>query len=165
MKLIVGLGNPGEKYTTTRHNAGFIFVDNLCKVLELSWAIEKKSDAAVAKNAKFILAKPQTFMNNSGTAVAKLLTYFKVPVENLVVVHDDVDLPFGEYRLKQGSGSAGHHGVIDIIEKVGTQDFWRFRIGVGRPAESKYSVEDYVLKPFAPSEVEFIRSLPYQFLL
>ena len=165
MKLIVGLGNPGEKYINTRHNTGFIFVNHLCEVLELSWAFEKKVDAEVAKNAKFILAKPQGFMNNSGVAVAKLLSYFKVPVENLVVVHDDVDLPFGEYRLRQGSGSAGHHGVIDIIEKIGTQDFWRFRIGVGRPSDSKYNVEDYVLKPFAPDEVDFIRSLPHEFLL
>ena len=128
MKLIVGLGNPGEKYTNTRHNAGFIFTDHLSDVLGLSWAFEKKLDAEVAKDSKFVLAKPQSSMNNSGTAVAKVLSYFKIPVDNLVVVHDDVDLPFGEYRLKKGSGSAVHHGVIDIMEKRDTQNFWRLRI-------------------------------------
>lgn len=157
MRLIIGLGNPGKEYERTRHNAGFLFLD----VLKEKWdfpefVMEKKFSAsvsaAVRDGEKTLLVKPETFMNRSGESVAAIVNFFKLSPADLVVIHDDLDLPFGTWKDAAGSGAAGHNGVSDIIEKLGTKDFRRIRIGIGRPADNRDSA-DYVLETFTPEEL------------
>ncbi len=144
-KLIVGLGNPGEKYKNTRHNVGFIVVDAFVEKLGLKWAFDKRFNAEVATNNEYIFVKPQTYMNESGTTVKKLVSYFGTDHSDLIIVHDDVDLEASSTRFKKGSGAAGHHGVEDIIKKLGSNDFWRLRVGIGRPANKAFDVHGFVL--------------------
>ncbi|MFZ5425278.1 MAG: aminoacyl-tRNA hydrolase [Patescibacteria group bacterium] len=155
MKIIVGLGNPGEKYNNTRHNVGFMFVDTLATSLEVSWSFDSKFNAYVAKSStnSVLLVKPQTYMNLSGESVAKVVNFYKVDFNDLIVVHDDVDLEFGKIRYKKNMGAAGHHGVEDIIQMLSEKSFWRIRIGVGRPNEQAFEVHDYVLSKFNNSEL------------
>jgi PTH1 family peptidyl-tRNA hydrolase len=157
MKLIVGLGNPGKEYSRNRHNAGFIIVDEIASKNSLPWENSSKFDADVDISKDFILAKPQTFMNKSGEAVSKILNFYKIDLKDLYVIHDDVDLPFGEVKKQLGAGSAGHKGVESIIEKVGTQDFWRIRIGIGRPSDNT-PVEDWVLRDFNSEELTLVKN-------
>ncbi|MDP3954820.1 MAG: aminoacyl-tRNA hydrolase [bacterium] len=165
MKLIVGLGNPGEKYLNTRHNIGFMAVDKLLKDLapveKSRWELDGKTKAETAKLGEILLAKPQTFMNAVGFAVAKLVNFYKVESSDLWVVHDDLDLPLGKIKIRQGGGAAGHHGLESIIEKLGTTNFVRFRLGVGRPKGhdaweklniKRREVEKYVLSKFSATE-------------
>jgi peptidyl-tRNA hydrolase, PTH1 family len=160
IKLIVGLGNPGEKYRNTKHNAGFIFVDHLAEQLGVTFSYEKKFDSELARSNNTILVKPQTFMNTSGPAVARLVDYYNIKdLGNLTVVNDDVDLPPLAHKCKKASGPAGHHGVEDIIEKLGSKDFWRLRVGVGRPENKKYDVRDFVLSRFSDQEIDYIKNL------
>ena len=159
MKIIVGLGNPEQKHFNNRHNAGFIFVDTLAMDRELSWELEKKFNSEIAANKSLMLVKPQTYMNRSGEAVTKIVNYFKIDLNDLVIVHDDVDLNPGETRFKRGMSAAGHHGIENIIEKLGSNDFWRLRIGVGRPVDKKFDVEDYVLGDLTENEIETIKNL------
>lgn len=152
MKLIVGLGNPGKKYEKTRHNLGFMAVDFLREAAGApKFKLNKKCLAEVSKTDEIIFAKPQTFMNNSGEAVAKLLSFFKLTPANLIVIHDDLDLDFGKIKAGAGHGAAGHNGVQSIIGALSTKDFNRHRVGVGRPAPNIPS-EDYVLQNFSPDE-------------
>lgn len=144
-KLIVGLGNPGKKYEDTAHNVGFQFVEYMARELGLKWALNKKFNAYVAEGTDLYLIKPQTFMNLSGTPVQKFVSYYEIPQENLIVVHDEVDLPFQNFKIQQGRGSAGHNGVKDIISHLGENNFWRVRIGVGRPENNQYDLKDFVL--------------------
>ncbi len=144
-KLIVGLGNPGDKYKNTRHNVGFMLVDNLVEKLNLKWEFDKRFNSEVAANNEYIFAKPQTFMNESGSAVKRLVSYFGINLDALIVIHDDVDLEAGDVKFKKGSGSAGHHGVEDIIEKLDSKDFWRLRVGIGRPQNQSFDVHSFVL--------------------
>lgn len=153
MKLIIGLGNPGKKFEKTRHNCGFIVLDKIVIDKGLNWRFDKGSNAEIAKGGDRIFAKPQTFMNDSGFSVAKLVGFYKIDLDNLIVVHDDVDLPFGEFRYRKGSGTAGHHGVESIFEKLGSLDFWRFRVGVDRPQGSAFDVKEYVLEKFSDEQV------------
>jgi len=132
MKLIVGLGNPGKKYQNTRHNVGQMVTAKLKPV------------------PGFIFANTDGYMNESGFSVQKLVHFYKVDPANLYLIHDDLDLPVGEYRLQFDRGPAGHHGVESSIQQLGTQAFWRIRIGIGKPAN--IPVEDYVLMPFTPDE-------------
>jgi PTH1 family peptidyl-tRNA hydrolase len=152
--LIVGLGNPGREYKDNRHNVGFLLLDALAEKLGLRFT-RMESKALVTKSElkgkRLILAKPQTFMNLSGQAVGGLLKFYKIPLENLLIVYDDVDLPLGTLRLRPGGGSAGHKGVKSIIERLATQDFSRLRVGIGRPP-GRMEAADYVLQDF--SEVE-----------
>ncbi|MBI2552006.1 aminoacyl-tRNA hydrolase [Candidatus Uhrbacteria bacterium] len=143
MKLIVGLGNPGKEYEKTRHNVGFLAVDGIARDLQFSkWKMEKKLEAEVCRGfiasccEDVILAKPQTFMNNSGAAVKKLTVNYRLTTDDLLIVHDDLDLELGTLRLSYGSGSAGHNGVQSIIDALGTKDFWRLRVGIGRPPQA-----------------------------
>ena len=153
MKLIIGLGNPGEEYEKTRHNIGFMALEGIRgQVLGFSnWKLEKKLEAEVSRGhiasccEDVILAKPQTFMNNSGRAVKLLTTHYKLRPTDLLVVHDDIDLPFGTLRLSFGSGSAGQNGVQSIIDTLGTKDFWRLRIGIGPKLGE---ADKFVLKRF-----------------
>ena len=154
--IIFGLGNPGREYEMTRHNIGFIALDKL--------SIEWKIDIARVKykslvgegrvnGRKLILVKPLTYMNNSGNSVRSFLNFYKITPDNLLVVHDDIDLPFGSLRLRASGGSAGQRGMQSIIAKVGTNNFSRLRIGIGRPP-GRMDPKDYVLKKFSDSDRE-----------
>jgi PTH1 family peptidyl-tRNA hydrolase len=154
MYLIFGLGNPGNRYQLTRHNIGFMVLEKLASGLEID--LKQKSFNALwgrgkLKDKNVLLAMPQTYMNLSGNAVRQLLAFFKADINNLIVVHDDLDLPFGTVRLKTGGGNAGHKGLESIVENLGSSDFARVRIGIGRPVE-KARIESYVLERFAPQE-------------
>ena len=148
LKVIVGLGNPGPKYTETRHNAGFWFVEEVARKYGASFRLEKKFHGEVAKvnvEGKDIwLLKPGTFMNRSGLATNSLLSFYRISAEQLLVAHDEIDLPPGTAKLKTGGGHGGHNGLRDIISQLCTKDFHRLRIGVGHPG-SKDQVVDYVL--------------------
>ncbi|MFA6982289.1 MAG: aminoacyl-tRNA hydrolase [Patescibacteria group bacterium] len=161
MKIIVGLGNPGKQYEKNRHNVGFMLLDDYVSKKNLSWSEEKKLQGEVSKHEDLVLVKPDTFMNASGDCVSKVLSYYKVGLDDLVVIHDDVDLEFGKTVFKKGSGSAGHHGVEDIILKVGSQDFWRYRVGVGRPENVDLEVSDWVLSDLSSAQLDDIRNIPF----
>lgn len=159
MKLIVGLGNPGKKYEQTRHNVGFMALDSLAKELGLDWNDHKKSKSLLAKGVDAILLKPQTFMNLSGEAVVAALNFFKLGQEDLIVIHDDLDIELGKIRCTDSSRSAGNNGVQSIIEKLGSQDFRRIRVGIKKPADSPVPAEKYVLEKFTGAELEMINKL------
>lgn len=148
--LIVGLGNPGQKYAHTRHNVGFMVLDSLCMG---EFKLEKKYNAVICEHDNgVVLMKPQTFMNLSGEAVKSFADYYKVIPENIWVVHDDVDIPFGEIRIKEGGSSAGHKGIDSIIKHLGTQNFLRFRVGVKNNSLGTIETEDFVLQRFSKEE-------------
>jgi len=153
--LIVGLGNPGASYEATRHNAGFMLIDKMAgtrfgRFTRTGTSLWTKGPVA-GKEA--ILAKPQTFMNLSGEAVAELREAFDVDVSDITVAYDDLDLPFGRIRLKCGGGSGGHRGIDSIIQCLGTRDFQRLRLGIGRPSPpSSEDTVSYVLSPFSPDQ-------------
>ena len=155
MKLIVWLGNPGLKYDKTRHNIGFAMVDARAEQEGFLWKQESKYKAEVAiweKNGeKLLLCKPQTYMNLSGEAVAPLARFYKLEAKDILVVHDEIDFVTGRLALKLGGSAAGHNGLKSIIQKFGSADFYRLRIGVDRPAVSS-QVADWVLSSFKPEE-------------
>lgn len=148
LKVIVGLGNPGSKYTETRHNAGFWFIEEVARQYSAVFRVEKKFHGEVAKvslEGKDIwLLKPDTFMNRSGLATQSLLSFYRITAEQLLVAHDEIDLSPGTAKLKTGGGHGGHNGLRDIISQLGSKEFHRLRIGVGHPG-SKDQVVDYVL--------------------
>lgn len=153
-RLIVGLGNPGAPYRQTRHNLGFRVVDHLATALGAAWKSEPDviSSLTAVDDGKIFLIKPQSFMNDSGTPVQRFISFYKIPVNHLLVIHDDLDLPFGELRPAFDRGAAGHNGVSDIIEKLGSQAFHRLRIGIGSNRNINISAEDYVLQKFSTEE-------------
>lgn len=145
MKLIVGLGNPGGQYEQTRHNIGFMVVDKVVRELSTThtgWQEDKDRKALVSRVGDVILAKPITFMNNSGLAVGLLLSYYKLSPEDLWVVHDDIDLPLGKIRIRESGGTGGHHGIASIITTIKTDKFVRFRMGIGRGKEPPIGTRD-----------------------
>ncbi len=148
--LIVGLGNPGPRYITTRHNAGFWLVDNLAVQKDVQFRQEAKFFGEVCRveqgDLKYWLLKPNTFMNHSGQAVAALASYYKISIDQILVIHDDLDFPTGTVRLKKGGGDGRHNGLKDIIAKLGSPQFLRLRIGIGHPGFSR-DVVNYVLSP------------------
>ena len=166
MKLIVGLGNPGTKYERVRHNLGFMVVEELGKRVKRqgeSWKYEEKFKSEILdftlNASRFTLVKPQTYMNNSGMAVVALVDYFKIPPEDLIGIHDDLDLPLGKIKVRLGGAAAGHHGVESIINALGTDKFIRVRLGIGnlrtQSSEHKHAHVDtnkFVLEPFMHSE-------------
>ena len=158
MYLIVGLGNPGLEYAGTRHNVGFMLLDYLARKNNVSFT-ESKWKALIAKtiiwNESVILLKPETFMNASGTSVAAVAHYYKLSVDNIIVIHDDLDMPFGRTKIVSGGGDGGHKGVRSIIEHLGDRNFPRVKIGIGRPS-SPIPPEKYVLARFGPEEHEMI---------
>ncbi len=158
MKIFVGLGNPTPEYAATKHNVGFMLADSLAdKISATNW--HEKFNALVAESfldgEKILIVKPQTFMNLSGEAVAPIVNFYKIDVENLVVAHDDMDLPLGMIRLRPKGSGGGHHGIESIIQHLGTQNFPRIRIGVGRPPEN-WSVNSHVLSPFNQNDSKII---------
>jgi PTH1 family peptidyl-tRNA hydrolase len=159
LRLIVGLGNPGSEYAETRHNAGFWFCERLARELGTSFARESRYHGFVAKarvaGADLWLLMPQTFMNRSGQAVQALAHFYRIEPAAMLVVHDELDIPPGQMRLKFGGGLGGHNGLKDITAHLGTQDYWRLRIGIGHPGD-RDEVVDYVLKPPRREEREEI---------
>ena len=160
-KLIVGLGNPGSEHIQTRHNAGFWFLDSLAERLSLNFVLDKKFQSELCRyqndNFDCLLCKPQTYMNDSGKAVQALIKFYKIPVNKILIVHDEIDLDVGNLRFKIGGGHGGNNGVRDIIEKVGDPNFSRLRIGIGRPG-SVDKVVSYVLNKPNNDDTENILS-------
>jgi PTH1 family peptidyl-tRNA hydrolase len=155
LHLIVGLGNPGAEYARTRHNAGFRLVEKLAERRRAIWVYEKKFNARLARlsdaGAQALLCEPQTYMNSSGEAVGPVAAYYRVPPGQLLVVVDDADLPLGEIRLRPQGSSGGHHGLESVEQHLGTRQFARLRIGIGRAAGAR-EITDYVLGRFTPAE-------------
>ncbi len=160
MYLIVGLGNHEKQYHTHRHNVGFMFVDYLLNEFKNSRFKTEHAQSSIIYHlsSKILLAKPQTFMNKSGIAVSKLMSFFKLePTEQLIVVHDDLDIPLGKFHIQKGTGPLMHNGLSSIEQRVGTKDFWRVRIGIeNRPVGHHISGEAYVLESFNPEEQKII---------
>lgn len=167
MYLIIGLGNPGDKYIDTRHNLGFEVVDELRRKLELSsWVLEDKFKAEVIKNSEVILARPQTYMNKSGLAVLKLARFYKIKPKDIIVIHDELDLLVGHMKVRIGGSDAGHHGVESIIKELGTEGFIRLRLGIGAEktlsGEHKrvaFNAEHFVMEPFLPQERHKVKTM------
>ncbi|MFH0923966.1 MAG: aminoacyl-tRNA hydrolase [Candidatus Falkowbacteria bacterium] len=184
MKIIVGLGNPGEKYKLTRHNAGFMAVDAMAEKYNSAWKFNKKFNADITspqpspsqgegESGRLILAKPQAFMNNSGQAVQAILSYYKllpkklgiIKTKNsdlsniLTVIHDDIDIELGKYKISTDSRSAGHNGVQSIINHLKTKNFKRIRIGIKTDLAEKMPTEKFVLQKFDAKEMEIINNL------
>lgn len=159
--LIAGLGNPGAQYRRNRHNVGFMVVDTLASAMGITLQrVEHRALVGKGQLAddRLILAKPQTYMNESGNAVAPLMRFYKIPLAQLLVVHDDLDLPFGTMRLRPGGGSGGQRGIESIVNKLSTRDFARLRIGIGRPP-GRMDPKDYVLHDFDPPDLEYLPEL------
>lgn len=167
MKLIIGLGNPGKQYENTRHNAGFVVLDEVAKLLSFSeFKLEKKFNAEICEGAvngeKIILAKPQTFMNLSGQSVQSIMQFFKIPIEDLKVIHDDLDIELGKFKISTDSSSAGHNGVTSIFETLGTQKITRIRVGIEGAEKKKDRIipgDVFVLQPFSTEELEIVKKI------
>lgn len=153
--LVAGLGNPGPAYERTRHNAGFLLAERLALRWQADWSLERAFEARLARvqrgNIRVLLCQPQTYMNASGRSVAALARYYQVPVEQILVVVDDADLPLGQIRLRPGGGSGGHHGLESVTQHLGTAAFPRLRIGIGRQPGAR-EITDHVLGQFSPEE-------------
>jgi PTH1 family peptidyl-tRNA hydrolase len=151
VKMIVGLGNPGTKYSNTKHNIGFMAIDEIVKNLDITFTEDKNFKAEVGSTfinrEKIYFVKPTTFMNNSGIAVKELLTYYNIPVEDLLVIYDDLDMDVGKIRFRQKGSAGGHNGMKSIIAHLGTQEFDRIKIGIGRP-KNGMTVINHVLGKF-----------------
>ena len=145
LRLVVGLGNPGAEYTETRHNAGFWFCERLAQELKVSFSKESRFKGLAARSGDLWLLMPATFMNHSGESVRALAQFYRIEPADMLVVHDELDLPPGQMRLKFGGGLGGHNGLKDITSHLGTQDYWRLRLGIGHPGD-RNEVVNYVLK-------------------
>jgi PTH1 family peptidyl-tRNA hydrolase len=156
MKLIIGLGNPGRNYTNNRHNIGFVSINHLARSQGIKFdrkqGLARTGSGKIAGN-EVVLAKPQTYMNQSGEAVSRLVKKFKISLDELIIIHDDLDLPLAKIRISHGSSSGGHKGINSIIQELGSQDFIRVRIGVGRPEKvSEDEIIAYVLSDFTSEQ-------------
>jgi peptidyl-tRNA hydrolase, PTH1 family len=157
--LIAGLGNPGREYRDNRHNVGFMVIDQLSE--DLGFKLNRVQCKAIVRSGqyneqKLILAKPQTYMNLSGQAISGLIHFYKIEIADFLVIHDDLDLPLGMLRMRPGGGSAGQKGLGSTIEQLGTQNFARLRVGIGRPP-GRMEAADYVLQDFAQGEQEILK--------
>lgn len=157
MHLIVGLGNIGEKYQLTRHNVGFMVIDEITKNLSTSNIQKSNFHSTLEKSAYDLYSKPTTFMNNSGMAVQAIKEYYKLGIENIIVIHDDIDLPFGTVKFKIGGGHGGHNGLRSIDAHIG-KEYIRVRIGVGKP-QDKSDVANYVLNNFSKEELNKLQDI------
>ena len=156
MKLIVGLGNPGQEYENTRHNLGFWIIDYLASKLNIELN-KKKFNGLYCQNSKYILLKPQTYMNNSGECIVSFLNYFRIPLDNLLIIYDDIALPLGKFRYRGQGSDGGHNGVKNIVELLGSKNFKRLRVGIGY--ERKFLIRNWVLANFSLSEKEEIKKI------
>ncbi len=165
MKLIVGLGNPGDEYILTRHNVGFSALLQLVEALELKneFLLDKKINARMMRaklgRQNILMMMPQTFMNDSGTAVQAAMSFYKLTLADLLVIHDDKDIPLGETRMQSSRGPAGHNGVRSIIEKLGTENFMRIRIGVSPRDQKIIDTADFVLGKFTKEETNELKTI------
>ncbi len=173
MKLIVGLGNPEERYAGTRHNLGFAVVDEFRRKLNApEWSLDERFKSEISRvSPDLMLVRPRTYMNNSGMAVANLARYFKVAPQDILVVHDDLDLKLKQIKVRMGGAAAGHHGVESIISALGTDAFARLRLGIGNLRSHSgehnrisFNAEHFVLEPFMPSEKGEVKSMVKQSL-
>lgn len=159
MKLIAGLGNPGDKYYQTRHNIGFVVVDRLSqKIGAPDWTKSRKFQAEFTNKDDFFLAKPQTFMNESGKAVKKLVSHYKIDTKDTWIVHDDLDISLGEYKIQKAKGPRKHKGVDSVEKELGKEGFWRVRVGVDNRGEERTPGEKYVLQRFREHELVIMES-------
>ena len=167
MYLIVGLGNPGDKFIHTRHNLGFEVLDALRRKLDLpEFTKEDKFKSEISKNSDLILAKPQTYMNLSGMAVSPISQYFKIPIEKIIIVHDELDLPTGHIKIRIGGSDAGHHGVESVIQMLGNEKFIRVRLGIstwhaisGEHKHAAFQAEKFVTEEFAAGEKSKVKAM------
>ncbi|MBU1000163.1 aminoacyl-tRNA hydrolase [Patescibacteria group bacterium] len=167
MKLIVGLGNPGKKYNKTRHNLGFEVLDKLAKKFNLiDWSKEEKFKSELIKTPELLLVKPQTYVNNSGLAVRRLADYYKSSPTDIVLIHDELDLPLGKIKVRLGGAAAGHRGVESVIAALGTDQFIRIRLGIGnlqtQSSEHKgqtLNIDKFVLEFFIPKERSIVKRM------
>ncbi|NRB11108.1 MAG: aminoacyl-tRNA hydrolase [Rickettsiaceae bacterium] len=160
MLMIVGLGNPGKQYENTRHNVGFQALDRISEEYGFTWQKKEKFNAEIAvntiNNVKIILCKPQTYMNLSGNAVQLVAAYYKIKLQDIIVIHDEIDLPCGKIKCKSGGGHAGHNGLRSLDQMLTNNNYFRMRIGVGRPPNQHMDVSDYVLTNFTNDELNII---------
>jgi PTH1 family peptidyl-tRNA hydrolase len=173
MKIIIGLGNPGKQYEKTRHNAGFMAIDRLAEKLGLTWESSKRFNARIAKAPGLVLAKPQTFMNNSGQSANKILTYYDLSPkklgifkasgadisEVLTLIHDDLDIELGKFKISVDSRSAGHNGVQSVMDHLKTKKIRRVRLGIKTEALSLMPAEKFVLQKFSEDEMKMIEKM------
>lgn len=167
MKLIVGLGNPGDQYKNTRHNLGFEVADHLIHKLSLeSFVFEKKFKSEISRNENLIIIKPQTFMNNSGQAVSLVANYYKIKPEEIIVIQDELDVLLGKIKVRLGGGFGGHHGVESVMNGLGTDKFVRVRLGIGTTAgflgehqRKAFNAEHFVMEQFAPQENSKVKAM------
>lgn len=163
MWMVVGLGNPGAQYVFTRHNVGFMAIDTLASQLNLPKlredALAHFYKTKIENTEDVIVVKPQTFMNRSGMAVREMMQYYKVPMEKLIVIHDELDLAFGAIKIVRDRGPAGHNGVKSINESIGSQNYVRIRIGIGRPLRPEIEIVNYALQNFEKPELEALKDL------
>lgn len=180
MKLIVGLGNPGEKYKLNRHNVGFLVLEELRnkitkfqitnnkQISNLNFQLNKKLQAEIVKTDDLILAKPVTFMNRSGESVSSLATYYKLPTTNIYIIYDDLDIMLGEYKIVKGKGPREHKGLLSIYDSIGSKNFWHIRVGIENrkkmengkwKMENRVSGEDYVLMNFTEEEMNIVQDV------
>lgn len=167
MKLVVGLGNPEDKYAGTRHNLGFDLLEHFRKKVNVSdWNMEEKFHSEIIRLEDYILVRPQTFINKSGLAVKLLATYYKIPTTDIIIIHDDLDLHLGKIKVRLGGSGGGHHGVESIIESLGTDQFIRVRLGIGNEkshsGEHKrisFSAEKFVLEEFLSNEKSGVKHM------
>lgn len=160
MKVIAGLGNPGAEYARTKHNVGFMLIDALADRLGVdAWRERQQAHVCDARigTEKVLLVKPLTYMNESGRAVAPILSYYKLDAEDLIVVYDDMDIPCGTVRIRRKGSAGGHNGIKSLLSLVGSEDFARVRIGIGRPLPG-WTVVNHVLTPFAPGDVPKVKA-------
>ena len=160
---MVGLGNPGADYERTRHNAGFLVVEELARRVSAKWKLEKKFSVRMAQiehgGRRVLLAQPQTFMNASGGAVGALVNFYQVPLQQLLVIVDDADLPLGEIRLRAKGSSGGHHGLESIEQHVGSREFARLKVGIGRTKDGRREITNYVLGKFGADEKKLLEKV------
>ncbi|MGT2907594.1 aminoacyl-tRNA hydrolase [Streptococcus dentiloxodontae] len=165
VKMIVGLGNPGSKYSKTKHNVGFMAIDKLAEDMGLSFSEDKNFKAEITStflnNEKIYLVKPTTFMNNSGIAVRALMTYYNISTCDIIVIYDDLDMAVGKIRFRQKGSAGGHNGIKSIINHLGTQEFDRIKIGIGRPKHGM-TVINHVLGKFDPDDGITIENALYK---
>jgi PTH1 family peptidyl-tRNA hydrolase len=157
--LMVGLGNPGAQYQHDRHNVGFMVAEELRRrhgLPPMRARFQGLTSEGTVRGSKAVVLLPMTFMNLSGKSVAQAVRWYKIPAEDLLVIHDEVELPFGEVRLKEGGGLGGHNGLRSLEQALHTRDFWRLRVGVGRPVSGSRPLADYVLEPFSEPREEVL---------
>ena len=159
MQLIVGLGNPGKEYENTRHNIGFMVVDNYLSVSNVNWQLKFNGlyTNIIINNEKVHFLKPSTYMNLSGRAIKECSNFFKIDVKDILIIHDDLDLPLGKYRLKTNSSAGGHNGIKSVIEELGTTSFARLKVGISH--NKNFDTKDYVLGKLNSKELEIIKEI------